>query len=203
MPPLFGDARQRDAYEHESSAILRPLLKSVQPLESRCRGWESAASPALAPPAHATDLLPFQTRDVTATSEEALDELQGTASLRVAHIVKQVLDEDLASLTAVDSSRVHMHLWMYRIAPSVEHFSLTFDALGNEREQYPLLDAFFKTEARLALIQELVPIFEWHKILFEVCRDARWSAMRFRSSLLLFFSPSLPSTRLLGFSPAS
>ena len=120
-------------------------------------------------------------RDIRKTSEDALQDLQGVTSLRVAHIVKRIITEDLAKKSEAvlrGGKPLHKHLWTRRDVPSIDSFLSAFDALGDERRLFPLLESFFRVESRLALIQELVPVLAWHGIIFEVSGEGGGSCRR-------------------------
>jgi hypothetical protein len=63
-------------------------------------------------------------------------------------------------------------LWGYAACPSMEHFMASMSGRAAlHRDNYPILPDFVEQEENLQLVQHIVPILEWHKVLFSVYQN--------------------------------
>ena len=62
-------------------------------------------------------------------------------------------------------------MWRYIPSVSMDHFSMATSAIPSFEERYPLLSGFMENENRLELVQCIVPILEWHKLLFSIFQN--------------------------------
>jgi len=59
-------------------------------------------------------------------------------------------------------------LFKYSPSPTIEDFFRSTDSVPDFKRRYPLLSAFMTEEGRLQLVQCMIPILEWHRLLFSV-----------------------------------
>ena len=52
--------------------------------------------------------------------------------------------------------------------PTLNHFLLSTDGVDEFEENYPLLSAFLEEEKRLQYVRYIIPVLEWHKLLFSI-----------------------------------
>ena len=59
---------------------------------------------------------------------------------------------------------------LFRFSPSatIEDFFRATDSTNAFKERYPLLSAFVNEEKRLQLVKYIIPVLEWHRLLFSV-----------------------------------
>ena len=62
-------------------------------------------------------------------------------------------------------------LWSYSPYPSMEHFQMAMSGDSVNRQRYPILPDFIEQEGNLQLVQHIVPILEWHQLLFTVFQN--------------------------------
>ena len=55
--------------------------------------------------------------------------------------------------------------------PTLKHFLVSSDSVDEFEEKYPLLSAFLEEEKRLQYVQYIIPVLEWHKLLFSVFQN--------------------------------
>ena len=137
---------------------------------------------------------PFWIPGSTLSSKEPIQELENTANTSVRSVMNDIQN---TIKHRVDSSWqtsqrelilqrcLGQQMWdgllesflrpsqMWRFSPSVslEHFTMLTTAVPSFEEKYPLINGFLENENRLELVRCIVPILEWHNLLFSVFQD--------------------------------
>ena len=62
-------------------------------------------------------------------------------------------------------------LWSYAACPSMDHFQMAMSGDHVTDARYPILPDFIAQEQNLQLVQHIVPILEWHRVLFTVFQN--------------------------------
>ena len=62
-------------------------------------------------------------------------------------------------------------IWRYIPPVSMDHFTMATSSIDSFEERYPLLGGFMENENRLELVQCIIAILEWHRLLFSVFQN--------------------------------
>ena len=60
------------------------------------------------------------------------------------------------------------NVWVHTTPVSMEVFSAAFSKIEDRQQRYPLLSGFLEQEGRLQHVKHIIPILEWHRILFQI-----------------------------------
>ena len=84
-------------------------------------------------------------------------------------------------------------MWKYIPSVRLDHFVMSTSGIPSFEERYPLLNGFLENENRFELVQCIVPILEWHNLLFSVFQNTeltRDQAQRITNADVLSLLPT-------------